>query len=65
MDKETVDKIIEKAKFFDLLPHNTQMTYLKIKQGKLFEHDVDIIKDNLLALESKISLKDIGINFDV
>ena len=63
LDKETVDKIIEKARFFDLLTHDIQMTYLKINKKQFVEDDVDIIKDNLLELKSKINLKDIGVNF--
>ena len=65
LDKETVDKIIEKARFFDLLPHDTLVTYLKINKKQLVENDVDLIKDNLLELKSKISLKDIGVNINI
>ena len=65
LDKETVDKIIEKARFFDLLTHDIQMTYLKINKKQFVEDDVDIIKDNLLELKSKINLKDIGVNINI
>ena len=65
LDKETVEKIIEKARFFDLLSHNTHMTYLKIIKKQLVESEADIIKDNLLKLKSKINLKDIGVNINL
>ena len=65
LDTKIVDTIIEKARFFDLLTHNIHMTYLKIIKKKLVEDDVDIIKDNLLELKSKINLKDIGVNINI
>ena len=62
LEHDIIDKIIDRSKFYEVITNNELSVYRKIKRKQLVEYETKTIHKQLLKLNSKISLEEIGVN---